>query len=184
MGVRYLASISKYAPRAARIVNKLPTNFRFAGLIAIALPNARIIHVRRDPVDTCLSCLSKIFRGDLLFAYDVGELARYYRAYEELMRHWREVLPSATMLEVDYENLVGDLEGQSRRLIEYCGLEWSPKCLSFHTTRRVVLTASAAQVRQPIYRSSVGRWHAYGEALRPLLDALEINDLKKAIERT
>jgi tetratricopeptide (TPR) repeat protein len=172
IGVRYLAGISKHVAGAARIVNKMPTNFLFAGLIATALPNARIIHARRDPVDTCLSCLSKIFRGDLPFTYDPGELGRYYRAYDGLMLHWREALPPGTMIEMDYEELVGDLEGQARRLIAHCGLEWSPTCLSFYSTERVVATASAAQVRQPIYRSSVGRWRAYGEALRPLLDAL------------
>ncbi|MGH7113365.1 MAG: sulfotransferase [Stellaceae bacterium] len=172
IGVRYVASIAKNVAGAARIVNKMPTNFRFAGLIATALPNARIVHVRRDPVDTCLSCLSKIFRGDLPFAYDPGELGRYYRAYETLMEHWRKALPPGTMIEVDYEDLVADLEGNARRLIAHCGLGWSEACLSFHTTKRVVATASAAQVRQPIYRSSVGRWRAYGEALRPLLDAL------------
>jgi Flp pilus assembly protein TadD len=172
IGVRYVASIRKNAAGAARIVNKMPTNFLFAGLIATALPNARIIHVCRDPVDTCLSCLSKLFSGDLSFTYDPGELGRYYRAYDALMQHWREALPPGTMIEVYYEDLVGDLEGQARRLIAHCGLGWSSACLSFHTTERVVATASAAQVRQPIYHSSVGRWRAYGEALRPLLDAL------------
>jgi len=172
IGVRYVASIRRNVAGAGRIVNKMPTNFLFAGLIARALPNARIIHARRDPVDTCLSCLSKIFSGDLPFTYDPGELGRYYRAYDALMQHWREALPPGTMIEVDYEHLVDDLENQARRLIAHCGLEWSPACLSFHTTERVVATASAAQVRQPIYRSSVGRWRAYGEALRPLLDAL------------
>jgi tetratricopeptide (TPR) repeat protein len=172
IGVHYLANIRKNRARAARIIDKMPTNFLFAGLIATVLPNARIIHARRDPVDTCLSCLSTMFRGDLPFTYDPGELGRYYRAYEALMRHWREALPPGAMLEVDYEELVGDLEGEARRLIAHCGLDWDPACLSFHTTERVVSTASAAQVRQPIYRSSVGRGHAYGEALRPLLDAL------------
>jgi tetratricopeptide (TPR) repeat protein len=172
IGVRYVTSIRKNIAGAARVVNKMPMNFLFAGLIATALPNARIIHVRRDPLDTCLSCLSKIFSGDLPFTYDPSELGRYYRAYDDLMSHWRKALPPGTMLEVDYEELVGDLEDQARRLIAHSGLEWSQACLSFHTTERVVATASAAQVRQPIYRSSVGRWRAYGAALRPLLDAL------------
>lgn len=173
IGARYIASVSRKAPsRAARIVNKFPLNFRFAGLISMALPNARIIHVRRHPLDTCLSCLSKIFSGDMPFSYDPKELARYYRAYEALMGHWREVLPSNTMLEMNYEELVRNPEVQSRELIEHCRLEWDAACLSFHTTRRTVLTASAAQVRQPIYHSSIGRWGAYGEVLRPLIDAL------------
>jgi tetratricopeptide (TPR) repeat protein len=172
IGVRYLAGIRKGAPAKARIVNKQTTNFLFAGLIAVVLPNARIIHARRDPVDTCLSCLSTDFRGDLPFTYDPGEMGRYYQAYEALMQHWREALPPGTMIEIDYEAVVGDLESQARRLIAHCGLDWNPACLSFHTTERVVLTASATQVRQPIYRGSVGRARYYGEALRPLLNAL------------
>ena len=172
IGARYLSGMRRGRAGAARIVDKMPTNFLLAGLIATALPNARIIHARRDPLDTCLSCLATLFRGDLPFAYDAGELGRYYRAYQELMQHWRETLPPGVMLEVDYEALVGDLEGQARRLVAHCGLDWDAACLSFHLTQRVVSTASAAQVRQPIYRSSVGRARAYGEALRPLIDAL------------
>ena len=172
IGARYLASIRKGAPRAARIVNKQPTNFLFAGMIAAVLPGARIIHARRNPVDTCLSCLATDFRGDLPFTYDVGEMARYYRAYEALMGHWREVLPPETMIEVEYEQLVADLEGQARRMIAHCGLEWNDDCVAFHATKRIVLTASATQVRQPLYHSSVGRARRYGTAARPLYDAL------------
>jgi tetratricopeptide (TPR) repeat protein len=172
IGASYLKSIRKNAPSTARIIDKMPTNFLFAGLIATALPNARIVHARRNPVDTCLSCLSTDFRGDLPFTYDPGELGRYYQAYAALMRHWREALPPRTMIEVDYEELVSDLDAQARRLIAHCGLDWNPACLSFHMTQRVVLTASATQVRRPIYGDSVGRARAYGKALHPLIDAL------------
>ena len=175
LGTRYLASASAVAPRAAaaeRITDKLPANFRLVGLIHLALPNARIIHVRRDPLDTCFSCFSKLFAGELAFTYDLGELGRHYRAYEALMAHWRTILPPGAMLEVQYEALIADFEPQARRLLAHCGLDWDDACLAFHQTQRPVRTASAAQVRQPIYRSSVGRWRPYEVWLGPLREAL------------
>ena len=139
------------------------------------LPEARIIHARRDPVDTCLSCYSKSFSGaNLPFVYDLAELGRYYRGYETLMAHWRSVLPATHFLEVDYEAVVDDLEGQARRLIAFLGLPWDPACLEFHRTRRVVHTASLNQVRKPIYRGSVGRWRRHAARLEPLLQALGV----------
>jgi len=172
IGARYLAGLRRKFPGAEWVVDKMPTNFLFAGLIAQALPNARIIHTRRDPADTCLSCFSLLFKGDLPFTYDLAELGRYYRAYERLMAHWRAVLPPGVMLEMPYEGLIADLEGQARNLVAHCGLEWDPACLSFDKTDRVVLTASSAQVRQPIYRSSIGRWRPYQDMLGPLFEAL------------
>ncbi len=173
LGADYLDALRRRAPSAARIVDKMPANFQLIGLIRLALPDARIVHVSRDPVDTCLSCFSKLFSGRQPFAYDLGELGRYYRAYAELMAHWRRVLPPGVMLEVRYEDVVADVEGQARRLLAHCGLAWNERCLSFHRTRRVVRTASATQVRQPLYGSSVGRWQVYGDLARPLLEALE-----------
>jgi tetratricopeptide (TPR) repeat protein len=172
IGARYARSVRALAPGAERITDKMPSNFRFAGLIHLALPNARIVHVRRDPVDTCLSCFSKIFTGDQPFSYELGELGRFYREYDALMAHWRRVLPRDAMLEVQYEELAGDFESQARRILAHCGLEWDERCLSFHETKRPVLTASACQVRQPLYRSSIGRWKVYEAWLGPLLDAL------------
>jgi len=172
LGARYLAGVTTKAPEADRITDKMPANFRLVGLIHLALPNARIIHVRRDPLDTCVSCFSKLFSGQQPFTYDLGELGRYYRAYETLMAHWRRVLPEGVMLEVQYEDLVAEFEVQARRIVAYCGLEWDERCLSFHETQRPVRTASAAQVRQPLYRSSLRRWRAYEPWLGPLLDAL------------
>lgn len=172
-GKRYVERVSRLAPSpAARIVDKLPGNFRHAGLIHLVLPKARIIHTRRDPVDTCLSCYTHLFTGHLPYAYDLGDLGRFYRGYAALMQHWRQVLPEGVMLEIDYEELVADLEGQARRMLAHCGLAWDPACLEFHKTERPVRTASALQVRQPIYRSAVGRWRAYGALLVPLLAAL------------
>jgi tetratricopeptide (TPR) repeat protein len=176
LGKTYLERVSKLAATEDRIVDKLPANFLFAGLIHLALPHARIIHVRRNALDTCLSCYSLLFAEDQPYAYDLCELGRYYRAYEATMRHWRSVLPPGRMLEVQYEDLVNDPEGHARRLIFHCGLEWDERCLAFHESKRPVNTASLVQVRQPIYTGSVGRSRLYGSRLKPLMDALEMED--------
>ena len=172
LGESYVSGIGVAAPAAERITNKAPGNFRFAGLIHLVLPNARIIHTRRDPVDTCLSCFSTLFTERVSYCYDLKELGRYYRAYEAMMAHWRSVLPQNVMLEVQYEDVVTDLEGQARRIVAHCGLEWDDACLDFHNTERPIRTASATQVRQRIYNSSVGRWRAYEPFLGPLLAEL------------
>jgi tetratricopeptide (TPR) repeat protein len=173
LGARYLEAIQTAAPAAERIVDKMPMNFLYLGFIHLVLPRARIIHVRRDPVDTCCSCFSLLFAGNLAYTYELGELGRYYRAYEALMTHWRAILPKEVMLEVAYEDVVDDLEGQTRAILAHCGLEWEAACLTFHHTARSVRTASAAQVRQPIYRSSVGRWRGHRQLIGPLLEALD-----------
>jgi hypothetical protein len=172
LGGEYRHRVAAAAPPARRIVDKMPDNFRLAGLIHLALPNARIIHTIRDPIDTCLSCFETVFAGELSFAYDLGELGHYYRAYERLMQHWREVLPPGVMLDVHYEAVVDDIETEARRLIAHCGLDWDEACLEFHRTQRVVRTASAMQVRQPLYRGSVGRSRAYPELTARLSEAL------------
>ena len=171
IGAGYTAGVRTLAP-TAHITDKMPSNFRFAGLIHLSLPNARIIHVRRDPIDTCLSCFFKIFTGNQPFAYDLQELGRFYRAYATLMAHWRNVIPTAAMLEVNYEDLVTDLEKHARHIVGHCRLEWDASCLTFYRTSRPVNTGSAVQVRQPIYRSAVGRWRNYQNWLAPLLEAL------------
>ena len=173
IGEAYNHMLALVAPNAMRVTDKALENFTQLGLIHLALPNARIIHARRDPIDTCLSCFSKLFGGDLPYSYDLGELGRYYRAYARLMDHWRAVLPDGVMLEVDYEDTTADLETQARRMISHCGLDWDDRCLDFHRTDRWVHTASAAQVREPVYRSSVGKWRAYQPWLGPLIAALE-----------
>ena len=155
-----------------RITDKMPSNFRLVGVIHLALPNARIIHTCRDPVDTCLSCFSTLFVGDQPFAWDLAELGRYYRAYRRLMDHWRRVLPQEVMLDVHYEELVADFEPQARRIVAHCGLEWDEACLAFDKAARPVRTASMVQVRQPVYKSSVGRPRPNPELLRPLLGTL------------
>jgi len=175
LGRRYVESVGAKAPGVMRITDKMLSNFAYVGLIHLALPNARIIHACRDPVDTCLSSFSLLFGDDQPYTYDLAELGRYYQAYETLMRHWRAVLPEGVMLDVRYEDVVANLERQARRLIAHCGLEWEDRCLEFHQTQRPVHTASVTQVRRPIYHDSVGRWRPYWDQLRPLLDALEID---------
>jgi tetratricopeptide (TPR) repeat protein len=175
LGQTYVERLSRDGTAKDRIVDKLPANFLFVGLICLALPRARIIHVKRNAVDTCVSCYSLLFAEDQPFAYDLGEIGRYYRAYESLMDHWRAVLPPGRMLEVEYEELVKDIEGQARRLVAHCGVDWDKRCLAFHETKRPVHTASLVQVRKSIYASSVGRSRFYGPKLRPLMDALGID---------
>jgi Sulfotransferase family len=172
LGADYLAHVRRMAPSADRITDKMPGNFLAAGLVHLALPNARIIHIRRDPIDTCFSCFSTLFAADHPHAYDLGELGRYYRAYAALMEHWHDLFPVEVMIEVQYETLVTDFEGEARRIVAHCGLDWDDACLAFYRTQRPVQTASMLQVRQPIYQSSVGRWRPYQDMLGPLLEAL------------
>lgn len=166
-------------PSGERVTDKMPSNYYFAGLIHLALPNAKIIHSVRNPVDTCISCFSKLFTAEQNHTYDLRELGRYYKRYETLMAHWRRVLPAKTILDMRYEDVVADLEKQARRIIEYCGLPWDDRCLSFHETERPVRTASATQVRQPIYTSAVGRSRVYEGQLEPLLRGLGIAETVK-----
>ena len=172
IGVRYARYIESLAPQAARVTDKWPFNFKFAGVAHLALPNARLIHVRREPLDTCLSCFTTLFNGDLPFTYDLGELGRYYRAYANLMEFWRTVLPPGAMLELQYEDLVNDFETHARSLVAYCGLEWDDRCAEFWSAKRPVRTASSVQVRQPIYDRAVGRSQSYLQFLGPLSAAL------------
>lgn len=157
----------------SRVIDKMPFNYLHVGLIRLLYPNARIIHCRRDARDIGLSCFTTNFTDVHPWSTDLGELGQYLRAYETLMAHWREVLPDGVMTEVDYETLVTDIEGESRRLIKFLGLRWSAKCLKFHQSKRPVMTASRAQVRQPVYTGAVGRWRAHAAELRPLIDVLE-----------
>jgi tetratricopeptide (TPR) repeat protein len=172
LGARYLAGIERLAPAACHVTDKLPTNFLFAGLIHLALPHAVIIHTVRDPLDTCISCFSKLFTEGNSQTHDLAELGRYYRHYNILMSHWHRVLPCGRILEVNYEDTVADLEASARRILAHCGLPWDPRCLDFHLTERMVRSASATQVRRPIYSSSIGRWRAYEPFLAPLLAEL------------
>lgn len=175
LGALYLEAVAQQAPGATRVTDKLTVNFLFAGLIHLALPNATIIHAVRDAADTCVSCFAVNFTNAHAHAhtYDLAELGRYYRHYRALMAHWHEVLPRGRILDVRYEELVADLEGAARRIVAHCGLAWDARCLEFHRTQRPIRTASATQVRKPIYKDSVGRWRKYEAFLGPLLCELE-----------
>jgi hypothetical protein len=172
MGERYIRGLQARAPASPRITDKMPANFNCLGLIHLMLPNAKIVHVKRNPIDTCLSCYTRLFNKSQLQSYDLQDIGRYYRNYATLMEHWRKVLPVGSFYEIQYEDIIADAEGQSRALIDYCGLEWNDACLDFHKTERNIRTASVTQVRQPIYKTSVEKWRHYEKHLGPLLDAL------------
>ena len=172
IGARYAARLSAAAPDASRVVDKRPDNFRRLGLIRLALPNAKIIVARRDARDTCMSCFSKLFGAGAPYSFDLAELGRYHRAYERLMDHWRGLLPEGAMLEVDYEAVVADLEGQGRRILVFCGLDLGPGRIDLRRSQRRIRTASALQVRQPVSTGAIGRWRRYEPFLEPLIKAL------------
>jgi hypothetical protein len=150
----------------------MPNNFRHIGLIHLMLPNAKIIDVRREPMACCFSNLKQLFASGQEFTYSIGDIARYYRTYLELMRHWDAVLPGR-ILRVWYEEVVEDLEGNVRRLLEFCGLEFEPACVEFYKTERSVRTASSEQVRQPIFHDGLFQWRNYEPWLGPLKDSLD-----------
>ncbi|MDR3440460.1 sulfotransferase [Telmatospirillum sp.] len=169
---RYLEELRRRAPDAPHVVDKAPHNFMFLGFIHLMLPNARIIHCMRDPRDVCWSCFKTLFVDGHAWSCDLEDLGRYYLAYQRLMAHWHRVLPGR-IFDLRYEDLVGDFEPTARRLVAHCGLDWTDACLQFHKTERSVRTASAAQVRQPIYGHAIGQWQIYAEQLRPLITMLE-----------
>jgi tetratricopeptide (TPR) repeat protein len=167
----YLEQVSSLAAKAgsaSRVIDKMPANFLYAGLIHAVLPRARIIHMLRHPLDTCLSVYCQNFFRLGRYANDLDDLAHYYRQYLAFTDHWRAVLPATALLEVPYEGLIEDQEGWSRRMVEFVGLPWDPRCLEFHQTERVVITASKWQVRQKLSSASVGRWRNYEKHLAPL----------------
>ena len=168
---RQLQRLQSLDPNALRVIDKLPRNLLHLGLIALLFPSARVVLCRRDLRDTCLSCYFQGFGHGNTFSFDLAHCGHYSIENDRLMAHWLRVLPLA-MLEVQYESVVADLEGQSRRLIEFLGLPWDPACLEFYRTEATVLTSSAWQVRQPIYQGSVGRWRHYQKHIGPLLKAL------------
>lgn len=172
LGDAYAAKLKRHSESdAAHVTDKMPGNFLFVGLLRVMLPRARVIHCRRDPLDTCWSIYKHLFTGHQPFAYDLEELGRFYRLYRKVMAHWAEVLPGY-VLEFDYESLVHDQEGATRQLLDFCGLSWDDRCLDFHHTARGVRTASLAQVRKPVYKSSIGAWKRYADRLGPLIAAL------------
>jgi hypothetical protein len=168
---RYLNRLSRRSPGAIRITDKMPHNFERLGLIALMFPKARVIHCRRDPVDTCLSIFMQDFQQAHGYASDLKALGLYYAEYARLMDHWRQVLP-LPLVDVEYERLIDDTPAKIREIIDFAGLKWDDACLNFQRTRRAVATSSHWQVRQPIYATSIKRWHNYRQFLTPLIDAL------------
>lgn len=154
---------------ANRVVDKMPGNFMHLGLIHAALPNARILHMRRDPIDTCLSIYFQHFEPTLTYANDLDDLADYFRRYEQVMAHWRRTLPDGVVLDVDYESLVSAPRQVLQPVLDFIGLPWSDRCLAFHRTQRTIITASKWQARQKISTNSVGRWRRYEPFIGPLL---------------
>ncbi len=171
LGARYLAETEVYRSGAPFFIDKMPNNFRHVGLVHLMLPNAKIIDVRRDPMSCCFSNLKQLFAQGQEFAYSVDDIARYYRTYLDLMAHWDAALPGR-VLRVAHEDVVDDLEGSVRRILDYCGLPFEPACVAFHETQRSVRTPSSEQVRQPIFRDGLDAWRSYEPWLGPLRDAL------------
>lgn len=170
-GKEYLKRLEKLSKSTEYVINKQPLNFKYIGLILLMFPNAIIIHAQRDPVDTCLSCYFQNFSKGQEYSFDLEKLGHFYNGYQELMTHWQTSFEDK-IFSIQYETLVADPEPSIQQLLEFCGLDWEPSCLTHHDTSRPVATASKYQVRQPIYASSVQRWKRYENELQPLLNIL------------
>ena len=171
---QYISGLKERSPDSKHITDKMPANFFLIGLIYLILPNAKIIHIKRNPVDTCLSNFTKLFgHKSQPQSYNLTELGLYYKNYARLMEHWHNVLPQDAFYEIQYEALVTNKEEETRKLIDFCGLTWNDTCLDSHKTERIIRTASISQVREPVYTSSIERWRKYKTHLTPLLNALD-----------
>ncbi len=167
LGRDYLARVCAAGIADERFTDKMPLNYLYCGLIQRALPRARIVHVRRRPMAACYAIFKTLFQDGYPFSYDLGELARYYIAYDRLMRHWQRTLPGC-IHELSYEALIADQRGESERLLAFCGLEWEETCMHFQSNAAPSTTASAAQVRRPLYDTAVAQWRHYARHLEPL----------------
>jgi hypothetical protein len=172
LGRDYIRSVRDAGIDAARFTDKMPLNYLYCGLIRRALPRAKIVHVVRDPMAVCYAIYKTLFQDGYPYSYDLGELGGYYLAYRRLMAHWENTLPGA-IYTLRYEALIADQEGESRRLLEFCGLDWEPACTEFHLNEAPSTTASAAQVRRKLYDSSVSQWRHYEAELAPLRRQLQ-----------
>ncbi|MGH7744656.1 MAG: sulfotransferase family protein, partial [Candidatus Dormibacteria bacterium] len=172
---RYTDMTSHLWRKRSRFTDKMPMNFLYIGVIHLLFPKARIVYCRRNPIATCLSCYQILFgTGNILYSYDLTELGQVYKIHERIMEHWLKVLPER-VLEVEYEQLVERPETEINRMLEFCGLEFEPACLDFHSLDRPIATASLVQVRKPIYKTSVDHWKNYETFLEPLFNALGLN---------
>ena len=179
LGRSYCKALRGYGVPGTYVIDKSPLNFLYLGLMAAALPGAKVIHVRRHPLASGYAMFKTLFRMGYPFSYDQQDLGRYQLAYLKLMNHWREVLPG-DFLEVDYEAVINDQPGQTKRLLDYCQLPWEDACLSFHEDKRPTATASAAQVRRPIYRESLNQWRRHAADLAPLARVLSAGGVNVA----
>ncbi len=169
----YLAYIDNVGGDAERVTDKMLSNYYFVGLLRIMFPQGKIINIVRNPVDTCLSAYTKLFKDDMPHSYDLGEMGRYYMMYEDIMAHWNKVLPKGSLMTLNYEDIVADIDTKAREILDFVGLPWDEACVAFHKSKRPIKTASVVQVRKPVYTTSVERWKNYGEKnLKPLLEAL------------
>jgi hypothetical protein len=170
----YLKTLQRCSADALRVTDKANINADFLGLIHSVFPQARILHVRRDPIDTCLSCYFNQFAAGQPFTLDLGDLAHYYREHQRLMTHWHSVLPAGVMMDVPYAELVENQEKWTRKILEFIGLEWDERCLEYHTAARPVMTASFWQVRQRLFTDSMQRWRRYEKFIGPLRDLRDL----------
>jgi tetratricopeptide (TPR) repeat protein len=171
LGESYVASTRSFTGNSKRFIDKMPLNYLYVGLIHLALPNATIINLQRDPMDTCYAIYKQLFVDAYPFSYDLEELARYFVAYHGLMNHWNEVLPGVIHT-IQYEGLVDDIEGDTRKMLAACDLDWQAQCLKFYENKEASTTASTAQIRRPVYKSSVGKWRNYEKQLQPMVEIL------------
>jgi hypothetical protein len=172
LGEAYIEKTKPMRDNSPHFIDKLPFNYLYAGLIHLALPHAKIINLHRHPMDTCYAVYKQLFKDAYPFSYDLDELGQYYIAYHGLMQHWNEVMPGV-MHTLRYEAVVADVEGEARRLLQFCELPWEDQCLRFYEDIQASTTASALQVRQPVYASSISKWHHYERQLEPLRIRLE-----------
>jgi hypothetical protein len=172
LGEAYIEKTKPMRDTSPHFIDKLPFNYLYAGLIHLALPHAKIINLQRHPMDTCYAVYKQLFKDAYPFSYDLDELGQYYMAYRHLMQHWNEVMPGVVHT-VKYEAVVADVEGEARRLLQFCELPWEDQCLRFYEDTQASTTASALQVRQPVYASSVSKWRHYAGQLEPLRVQLE-----------
>lgn len=175
IGDRYLDTINKIAPDSPHVTDKMPTNFAWVGMIKLVFPNAKIIHCQRNPMDTCLSCYTRLFTELTAWSHDLEELGDFYRQYQALMAHWHHIMPEQ-IFDFQYEDLITNQEERTRALLEYCELDWDDKCLTFHKTERAISTASDMQVRKPLYKEAVERWKKYESHLSELRHAIGKKD--------
>ena len=172
MGTKYLENLDRYNTNKNYITDKAPLNFKWIGLIKLILPKSKIIHCTRDPKDTCLSLFKNFFEGELNFSYNLEEAAKYYKLYQNLMEYWKQLLPDF-IYDISYEKLVENQEFESKKLLDFCNLDWDKNCLTFYRNKRGIVTASFAQARKPIYKNSVKSWQNYKNELLPMFKILE-----------